>query len=187
MAAGRLTVRPRAWAGAARDRPSAVCETAGVTDLHPAAAPLSFLLGSWSGEGRGTYPTIDDFAYREWVTFGHTGKPFLVYTQRTADAATGAPMHAETGYLRAVGEGRVELVLAQPSGITEIHAGTVEGTTLRLATTEVGVAPTAKRVDALERELTVDGDVLTYAVRMAAMGLPMTHHLAAELRREAGA
>ena len=156
-----------------------------MSTLHPAAAPLSFLLGSWSGEGRGTYPTIDDFAYREWVTFRHTGKPFLVYEQRTADLASGAPMHAETGYLRAVGEGRVELVLAQPSGITEVHAGTVEGQRVRLATTEVGVAPSAKRVDALERELAVDGDVLTYEVRMAAMGLPMTHHLAAELHREA--
>jgi len=162
-----------------------LCETVGVSTLHPAAAPLSFLLGSWSGEGRGAYPTIDDFAYREWVSFRHTGKPFLVYEQRTADAATGAPMHAESGYLRAVGDGRVELVLAQPSGITEIHAGTVEGRTVRLATTTVGVAPSAKRVDALERDLTVDGDVLTYEVRMAAMGQPMTHHLAAELRREA--
>ena len=47
----------------------------------------------------------------------------------------------------------------------------------------VGRTATAKPVTEVERRFTVDGDVLTYTVAMAAMGLPLTHHLAAILRR----
>ena len=55
--------------------------------------------------------TIDDFTYIEESTYGHVGKPFLVYSQKTR-GADGVPMHAEVGYLRPVGTTGVELVLA---------------------------------------------------------------------------
>ncbi len=152
-------------------------------DLHPDIAALGFLLGQWEGTGAGKYPTIAPFAYRERIAFGHVGKPFLSYTQRTSHPDTGAPMHAEVGYLRQPGAGRVELTLAQPNGVVETHAGTIDGTTLRLASTTVATTPTAKRVDAVERDIVVEGDVLTYALRMAAVGEPMTHHLSATLTR----
>lgn len=151
--------------------------------LHEALSPLAFLLGEWKGEGAGEYPTIDAFRYREQVAFTHVGKPFLAYTQRTWALDDGRPLHSETGYLRHTGDGAVELVLAHPTGIVEVYTGTVDATSLRLATATVATTPTAKRVDALERDFRVDGDELTYAVRMAAVGLPLTHHLAATLRR----
>lgn len=154
--------------------------------LHPAVAPLGFLLGTWTGVGQGQYPTIDPFEYAETVEVTHVGKPFLAYRQQTWHPADRSPMHAETGYLRLAGPGAVEAVIAHPTGIGEVLAGPVDGGRVRLRSTAVTRTATAKEVVAVERDLVVDGEILTYEVRMAAVGHPLTHHLAALLHRRDG-
>ena len=150
-------------------------------------APLATLLGSWAGEGRGEYPTIEPFGYREEITFGHVGKPFLAYGQKTRATDDGRPLHAETGYVRVPAPGRIEIVLAHPTGITEVEEGTIHDDggvlVIELATSAIARTATAKEVTGLERSLRIDGDELTYTVRMAAVGLPLQHHLSATLRR----
>lgn len=157
-------------------------------DLHPDLAALAPLLGTWSGQGAGKYPTIPPFDYLEEVVFAHVGKPFLAYGQKTKAVADGKPLHAETGYLRVPRPGHVELVLAHPSGITEIEVGTysVSGDVIemQMATTAVGLTPSAKEVTALGRSFRIDGDELSYTVRMGAVGQPLQDHLAAVLRRQ---
>lgn len=154
-------------------------------DLHPAIAALAPLLGTWAGSGTGDYPTIEPFGYLEEVTFAHNGKPFLLYTQRTR-SDSGQPMHAETGYLRLPTAGRAELILAQPTGVTEIDEGTVEiGDEIRLdlRSTSIGLSSTAKDVAAVRRSFRVTGDELTYTLDMSAVGQPLCHHLSATLHR----
>lgn len=152
--------------------------------MHEALTPIAFLLGTWSGEGRGVYPTIDDFAYGEEIRFWEVGKPFAAYTQRTWTIDDRRPLHAEAGYWRPQPGGRLEVVLAHPTGVAEIQEGTVAGTTIALAATQLALTSSAKQVDALTRrfELGADG-VLRYEVGMAAAGQALQVHLRAELHR----
>ncbi|WP_431238115.1 peroxynitrite isomerase [Mycolicibacterium aichiense] len=159
-------------------------------ELHPDVAVLAPLLGAWTGAGTGEYPTIETFGYVEEIAIGHVGKPFLTYSQRTRAADDGRPLHAETGYLRVPSPGRIELVVAHPTGVTEIDEGTLsetgDGLAIELDSTAIGLSGSAKSVTALSRSFELAGDELAYSVRMAAVGVPLTHHLAATLHRKQG-
>jgi hypothetical protein len=154
---------------------------------HPDIAPLAALLGTWRGEGEGSYPTIEPFRYSEEIDFTQVGKPFLAYRQATVNLATGLPAHAEAGYWRPVGDRRVELVMAHPTGVVEIEEGTVEvlagGVRLQLSSTAVACSGTAKSVQTLQRDLEVVGDTLRYDLAMGAVDQPHQHHLNATLHR----
>jgi uncharacterized protein YceH (UPF0502 family) len=152
--------------------------------VPPEAAPLAPFAGTWRGAGAGEYPTIEPFAYtQEIVLHPVPGKAFLAYRSTTRHATEDRPLHAESGFLRLVGDGGVELVVAQANGIVEIGEGLLDGGELLLASTTVRGSSTAKEATAVERRYQVDGDQLTYDLAMAAVGHPLTHHLRARLRR----
>lgn len=151
--------------------------------------PLLTLVGVWSGTGRGIYPTIETFDYLETVTITSPPKPFLVYQQATKAPSDGRPLHTETGYFRLLdGTDDTELTIAQPTGFVEVHTGTVSvsagRTSVHLRSVLVARTPTAKQVDAVERRIVVEDDLLTYELHMAAMGQPLQLHLSATLTRQ---
>jgi THAP4-like, heme-binding beta-barrel domain len=163
-------------------------------DLHPDVSILAPLLGTWSGFGSGEYPTIEPFEYTESVTFGHVGKPFLAYRQTTTtreDAGPARPLHSESGYWRIPSQGLAEIVLAHPTGITEVlegfaapnSVGDTDTLIIDVKSSFVGRTGSAKEVTQTERTFEVTGNTLRYTVRMAAVGQSLQHHLSATLSR----
>ena len=154
--------------------------------LHPLCTPVAFLLGTWHGEGRGGYPGMTEFAYREEMRVWHTGKAYLAFEQRTwqtdGDKA-GREIHGELGYLRCLEGGGLELMVAMAPGHVEVSSGSVEETRINLASVGVVDAPSATNVSAVTRTWWLDGDLLRYDLEMSALDQPMTWHLAAQLRR----
>ena len=140
-------------------------------------------VGVWRGEGRGGYPTVDDFAYREEIALVDVGKPWLSYSSRTWALGDGRALHWEGGFWREGPGGAVEAVLALTTGHVEIDAGYVRDARLELTSSLYARTPTAKDVTEVRRLYEVDGDGLRYTLEMAALGQPLVWHLTATLDR----
>lgn len=157
-------------------------------DLHPALGALAALVGTWSGEGEGHYPTIPPFSYRETVVFSAAaGRPVLAYSQRTWRAGTDEPLHGESGWLRGQLDGGAELVVAQPTGFAEasVLALREEDGALVLdgGRTPLLRTPAARPVVDLRRRFVLAGDELRYDLWMTWAGHEDEHHLRAVLHR----
>jgi THAP4-like, heme-binding beta-barrel domain len=161
-----------------------------IAQPHPAIAPVSFLLGRWEGAGVVGYPTIESANFGQQISFSHNGKPFLIYSSRTwlleQDGAIGRPLAMEVGFWRPQADDELEVLLAHPTGITEIYLGTITGTRIELVTDAVVRTATAKEVTAGKRLYGIIGADLAYAYDMAAVGQPLQPHVSAQLKRVAG-
>ena len=152
--------------------------------LPGAAAPLAFLLGTWRGGGRGEFPTMEAFDYREQMTFDHVGDAFLLYVQRSWLATDGTPLHFERGFLRpGEGPGDVELTLAHPLGLTEVSEGRLEAGVMELTSTNVGRTGTGMPLRSLHRRYRVEGEHLRYELDMETDSTPLGRHLTGDLVR----
>lgn len=150
-------------------------------DLHEQLQPVAFLLGTWCGRGRGRYPTIPDFTYAEEAVFSHTGRPFLVYSQRTWNPETKQPMHSESGFIRVLKEGTVEAVISHAFGVAELAEGAVSGSVLTTTSTSLTSTASAKIVEGVTRRFERGDRELRYEIGMAFGGHPMQGHLEAML------
>ncbi len=162
-------------------------------ELPTPLVPLTWLLGRWAGAGVVGYPTLDaDLRFGQEVEFSHDGRPFLSYRSRSwlldDEGNQVRPLSTETGFWRTAGDGedgavKLEVMLSHPTGIVEIYLGTVDGPRIELATDLVARTETAKEYNAAKRLYgLVNGD-LAWVMDMAAVGVPLTSHASAQLKR----
>ena len=158
-------------------------------NIHENTARLAWLLGTWEGSGKGDYPTIEPFEFRQRIIFQQDGRPFFHYmsTSELVDAEGNVirPAAQETGYLRPQPDGTIEWVMAHNTGIVEIWHGQLHEEQPRFEIVTDAVARTATAQDYTggnRADGYADGDLM-YAFDMAAMGQELQPHLWAQLKR----
>ena len=151
---------------------------------------LCSLIGEWSGTGLGEFPTIEPFEYLETLIFAGDHRPFLHYEERTRRRNAGQteyiPSHWESGFLRLLPNGEVELINTQGGGRLERLAGTLEetgtGLILRLHSTAFLNDP---RMVETSRTIAVDGNQMHYTQNMYTTAVPgPAQHVEARLNRK---
>lgn len=158
---------------------------------HPATAKDVFdlLEGTWQGQGRGGYPTIDSFDYREKLVFTRKNDSTLAYDQRTEKRMNGmdkfVPSHWESGFISILENGDFELVNAQSGGRGEVLTGHIEvlGSVIRLHFASKALMNDARMVSTT-RTFELEGDQLRYEMQMSTTKVDhLTQHLMITLKQ----
>ena len=148
------------------------------------------LIGEWTGSGQGKFPTIEPFEYLETLTFDGDQRPFVHYEtknqRRRAGQADFVPSHWESGFIRLLPSGEVELINTQSSGRLERLTGSIEptetGFIIRLHSSGFLNDP---RMVETERTIVVEGDTMQYTQSMHTNAVAeTTHHAKARLHRK---
>ncbi|HNE90120.1 MAG: FABP family protein [Candidatus Nanopelagicales bacterium] len=166
-------------------------------DLPEELLPLSWLLGQWVGVGTGQYPTIEDFRFGQELSFTCDGRPFIAMNSRSwildADGNRERPGAMESAYFRPRPDNEFEALFIHPTGYTEVWHGkvtvseiqdaTITRASLEMTTDSVMRTASAKEYLGGQRlyGLAPDGD-LAWTFDMAAVGEPLSNHLAAKLK-----
>lgn len=104
--------------------------------LHPLCAPVAFLLGPWAWGGPRWLSRHAALPVGEEMRVWHVGKPHLAFEQRTRQVdevgAVGRLLHGESGYLRCLDGGSLELVVAVAPGHIEVSTGRVQESRISL-------------------------------------------------------
>lgn len=154
----------------------------------PALQLLTLFEGTWSGEGRGQFPTVTSFDYRETLTFTRRDEKTLAYEQRTQKLYDGQTewleSHWENGFIRILEKGELEMVSAQ-IGRAEVLVGTVEVTVsgFRISFASRSIVNDPRMVSSVRR-FELEGDAMQYEMEMQTTNVDYsTSHLKSNLRR----
>jgi hypothetical protein len=131
---------------------------------------LTLLEGTWTGEGRGGFPTVTSFDYRERLTFTRRDEKTLAYEQRTQKRYDGQTewleSHWENGFIRILESGELELTSAQ-IGRTEVLIGSTEsvGDMFRIYFVSNTITNDPRMISSV-RMFELEGNTLHYEMEM---------------------
>jgi hypothetical protein len=149
---------------------------------------LSLLEGTWRGEGRGGFPTVTSFDYRETLTFTRRDEKTLAYEQRAQkrydETSDWLESHWENGFIRILESGELEMTSAQ-IGRLEVLVGRVETQEDLTKTHFVSkIIVNDPRMVSSARTIELDGDCLRYEMEMRTTKVhESTLHLTMALQR----
>ena len=150
---------------------------------------FSLLEGIWKGEGRGQFPTVTSFDYRETLVFTRRDEKTLAYEQRAQKRYDGQTewleSHWENGFLRILESGELELVSAQ-IGRSEVLVGSIESVSamFRIHFVSKMIANDPRMVSS-GRTFELEADSLRYEMEMQTTKVKQpTPHLKIVLQRE---
>jgi hypothetical protein len=151
---------------------------------------LSLLEGIWTGKGRGEFPGVTSFDYRETLTFVRRDQDSLNYEQTTQKLYDGQteylPSHGETGSIRSLENGELELVNRQGGDRSEILAGTMEtfGNLVRIHFMSKTINNDPRMISSARMFELEDSDTLRYEMSMHTTKVEqLTPHLKISLQR----
>jgi hypothetical protein len=147
------------------------------------------LEGTWTGEGRGQFPTVTSFGYRETLIFTRRDEKTLAYEQRTQKRYDGQTeyleSHWEKGFISSLENGDLQLVNIHLNGRSEVLIGAIESLDamfrIRFVSKTLANDP---RMLSTARTLELEGDILRYEMEMQTTKVAQsTPHLKVALQR----
>jgi hypothetical protein len=149
---------------------------------------FDLLEGTWAGEGRGYFPTVTSFDYRETLIFTRRDEKTLAYEQRTQKRYDGQTewleSHWENGFIRILENGTLELTSAQ-IGRVEVLVGKTEtqDTLIRIHFVSKTITNDPRMISSA-RTFELEGDILRYEMEMYTTAVDQsTKHLEITLQR----
>ncbi len=158
-------------------------------DFTTGTQVLGLLEGTWRGEGRGGFPGVTSFGYRETLVFTPRDEKILAYEQRTQKLYDGQTeylqSHWENGFLSLLDNGDLQMVNIQIGGRNEILIGRVESLEsmdrIHFVSKTLNNDP---RMISSARTFELEGDTLRYEMEMQTTKVnESTQHLKIALQR----
>ncbi|MCB0335557.1 MAG: FABP family protein [Bdellovibrionales bacterium] len=150
---------------------------------------LNFV-GVWSGEGCGVYPTIRPFIYDEVLAFELDHDQTALHYVQKALVRENRPSHMESGFMKVLPSGHIQLSNAQNGGRVEVLTGQIQeikgGVSLELFSSVLDNDP---RMVQTHRVYTIVDNQLSYEAGMSTTTTDtpqLQNHLRAQLRKMKG-
>ena len=158
------------------------------TNTTTSSQVFTLLEGTWTGEGRGQFPGVTSFDYRESLTFTRRDEKTLAYEQRTQklynDQTEWLESHWESDFIRILENGELELTSAQ-IGRTEVLTGSIKtyGNRIQIHFVSKSITNDPRMISSA-RTFELEGDTLHYEMEMHTTKVAQsTSHLTITLQR----